>query len=109
MLSHAVEDVFSSPAVMLATFEVQHTFSNSIDANPDAEAAAAAAAGTQNRGGPASTAQDHGLDLTFMNALYTALLKVPHIQLLKKSINLCAHNVFHKAILEAFAFVDEAV
>ncbi len=76
MLSQAVEDVFSSPAVMLATFEVQHSLANSIDGNADADAAAAAAAETQNRGGPASTAQDHGLDLTFMSALYTALLKV---------------------------------
>lgn len=82
MLGQAVEDVFSSPAVLLATFEVQDSVATSLDADADADAAAkAAASATQNRGGAAGSI-DHGLDLDFMNALYTSLLKV-------RSLSMC--------------------
>lgn len=80
LLGQVVEDVFSSPAVMLSMFEVQHSLADLMDADADPNAAArkaANAAETQNRGGQAGAReQEHGLDLNFMNALYTALLKV---------------------------------
>ena len=87
LLGQAVEDVFSSPAVMLSLFEVQHSLVDLMDADADAGAAAtkaAAATEAQNRAGQAGAReQEHGLDLDFMNALYTALLKV-HCPSLKR-------------------------
>lgn len=76
LLNQAVEDVFSSPAVMLQAFRAvgpplpaengsaEHFAGTAPDAPP-----------VPNRGGDASSS-GHGLDLPFVNALYTALLKV---------------------------------
>lgn len=80
-----MEDVFSSPAVMLSLFEVQHSLADLMDADAaagPAAAKAAAVAETQNRGGQAEAReQEHDLDLQLMNALYTALLKVHRLSL----------------------------
>lgn len=67
LLSQAVEDVFSSPAVLLETFHA---------AAPE-EAEGGQLSSSNNRGGEASGAS-HGLDLTYVNALYTAILKAGH-------------------------------
>jgi hypothetical protein len=101
MLTQAVEDVFSSPAVLLSTLENPHISTTAAGSTPDApqtssRSASATAAGAVPdepqtidsataagrapeeppagcRGGAAEPA--HDLDLALINALYTALLK----------------------------------
>jgi hypothetical protein len=71
-----VEDVFASPAVMLQAFGAPAPAPrNGSEGHFAAAAAAHAADPTTNRGGEGSTS-GHGLDLPYVNALYTALLKV---------------------------------
>ena len=67
LLSQAVEDVFSAPAVLLEALRA---------APPDQAGGGQVSSQVSggNRGGEASPS-GHGLDLAYVNALYTAILK----------------------------------